>query len=150
MNEYLTIKWTISRARDTYGWNICTLTDTRGRKARCGGGGYDMTGTVLGEWLHAWHQAELMQVRERAHQVYVIGDRLHDTGGDLYGLTWHRPSAESEGWVRIDGAVGIESVRKIARAAGIEVRPNYKQGGRNRGETLGFMVSPVENGGTDA
>ena len=145
--EYLTIKWTVSRARDTYGYNICTLTDTRGRKVRCNGGGYDMIGTVVGDWLQAWHQSELMAIRERARQVYIVGDRLHDTTGDLYGMTYHRTGEDGSGWVNVDGACGIESVRKIARAIGLEIKGVYKQGGRNSGATLGFIVSPVETAG---
>lgn len=53
----LEFKWSVSRGRDTYGYNICTLYADGERVARCNGGGYDMQGTVLGHFL-ARHFAE--------------------------------------------------------------------------------------------
>ena len=83
MSEYLTIKWTVSRARDTYGFNVCTLTDTRGRKARCNGGGYDMTGTVVGDYLGAWYQDELLAIKDRAASTYdkITGETVRNDSG---------------------------------------------------------------------
>ena len=147
--EYLAIKWTVSRARDTYGWNICTLTDTRGRKARCNGGGYDMVGTVVADWLQDWHQSELLTIHERAGRFYRNGsfESRNESESGLYGMTYLQNDDDASGRVVIDGACGIESVRRIARAIGLELSGVYQQGGRNRGETLGFTVSPVETAG---
>ena len=47
------IKWATSRARDTYGENVCTLYIDGVKVARCGGGGYDMIDSVLASWLNA-------------------------------------------------------------------------------------------------
>jgi hypothetical protein len=47
----LEIKWTTSKARDSYGYDVCTLFVNAEKAARCNGGGYDMKGTVLGTWL---------------------------------------------------------------------------------------------------
>ena len=147
MNEYLSIKWTVSRARDTYGYKVCTLTDTRGRKSRCNGGGYDMIGTVLGDYLGAWHQDELLAIKDRAASTYdkITGETVRNDSG-LYGLLNVTINGETS-YMRIDGAVGVSSVVKIARAAGIEFKANYQKSGRGRGDTLGFMVSPVETAG---
>jgi hypothetical protein len=144
MNEYLTIKWTVSRARDTYGYNVCTLTDTRGRKVRCDGGGYDMTGTALGDYLGAWHQGELLAIKDKAVSTYdrITGETVRNDSG-LYGLT-HVTIDGLTSYMGINGACGIESVFKIAKAAGIEIQANYQRSGRRRGKTLGFMLSPVE------
>lgn len=50
--RFLALKWTVSRARDTHGYNVVTLTDTStDRSFRAIGGGYDMEGTVFAEWL---------------------------------------------------------------------------------------------------
>ncbi len=46
----LELKWTISRAEETYGWNILTLIDGK-RKYKVNGGGYDMQGSVFAQWL---------------------------------------------------------------------------------------------------
>ena len=43
--------WTTSRARDTYGYNVCTLFVDGAKVARCNGGGYDMEGTCLGSFV---------------------------------------------------------------------------------------------------
>ena len=52
MNQYsLKYKWTTSKAKDTYGYNICTLLVNGVKKGRCNGGGYDMQGTSLGNWI---------------------------------------------------------------------------------------------------
>ena len=51
-DEYtLIFKWTVSRGRDTYGYNICSLFVDGEKEASCNGGGYDMKGTVLGVWM---------------------------------------------------------------------------------------------------
>lgn len=47
----LEFKWTVSRGRDTYGYNICTLYVDGRKVSRCNGGGYDMKGTCLGTWI---------------------------------------------------------------------------------------------------
>jgi len=149
MNDYLGIKWTVSRARDTYGWNVCTLTDTRGRKVRCNGGGYDMIGTVVGDWLQDCKQSELLTIHERAGHFYRNGsfESRNESGSGLYGMTYLQNDDDASGRVVIDGAAGIESVRRIARAIGLEISGVYQQSGRKRGETLGFTVSAVETAG---
>lgn len=47
----LEFKWTVSRGRDTYGYNICSLYVNGQRVSACNGGGYDMKGTSLGNWI---------------------------------------------------------------------------------------------------
>jgi hypothetical protein len=51
MNRTLEVKFGTSRARDSAGWNMVTLYEDGRKIARCNGGGYDMRGTVLGDWL---------------------------------------------------------------------------------------------------
>jgi hypothetical protein len=71
----------------------------------------------------------------------------NESGNGLYGLTYHQTNDDGSGWVSIDGACGVGSVITIARAAGIELREDVRRGGRNRGDVLGFVVSPVETAG---
>lgn len=73
IGESLTIKWGTSRGRDTYGYTTCSLRNHRGQKiAGCNGGGYDMRGTVLGNWIAYTFPNELRalkpeQMDEQSH-----------------------------------------------------------------------------------
>ncbi len=81
MTQYnLHFRWTTSRGRDTYGYNICTLfvgthMGTDVKVAACNGGGYDMQGTCLGNWIA---------------EAFV--DKLIDVRSPFHGLTWHDPN----------------------------------------------------------
>lgn len=101
---HVSLKWTTSRAADTYGYRIATLRDEQIHKAfKTCGGGYSLIGTVLGDWLE-------YRFQNRIAAVAVVTPKL-------YGL-WVNP----EGAAIIDGAVGVTSVIKIAKAAGISIR----------------------------
>lgn len=135
--NYLPISWSISRGRDTYGYNICRL-DSRatGKRYRCNGGGYDMVGTVLGEWLSTEHQERLQILK--AHNVeklescgYAVDGWMKIPG--FYGLTF-----DIMGKARIDGACGVSSVSKIAEACGLNVTSDYSTRARR---SIGFFVN---------
>jgi len=114
MTEYLELKWTISRARDTYGYNVVTLRDESGNRFRANGGGYDMVGTVFGQWLMAAH-----------------GDKLTALDpSKFYGLTVR------DGVARVDGACGLSAMRRIAEAIGVTVKATLDR----KGNYTGFMV----------
>ncbi|HKN42978.1 MAG TPA: hypothetical protein VJW23_03575 [Propionibacteriaceae bacterium] len=135
MSTYLSLKWTTSRAHDTYGYNVITLTDERtGKKYRAMGGGYDMVGTVFADWLSDTHR-----------------DELRDWAGPL---GWENPEATVKqvkgfygaiqmptGRVRLDGACGLDSIMRVARALGLEIERTFKPTGPSRGETTGWFVS---------
>lgn len=131
--EYLEIKWTTSRGRETFGYNICTLRAQDGTKYRCMGGGYDMLGTCFGEWLQANYQDRLWEIRERAYNIVSIGNRSTNHGG-FYGMTW------TEDDVRLDGACGLESIRRIAEAIGVHVKSTSDA----KGHTTGFIITTDE------
>ena len=130
----LKYKWTVSKAANTYGYNICTLFVNGEKVSRCNGGGYDMQGTCLGDWIERKFKDELLQLKET-----------------FYGLTFHDPNwqpskeiikreeeGKSLGLERyqdfykqssklptekhtipvIDGACGVTSVEKILKAVG--------------------------------
>lgn len=61
MLEFL---WTVSRGRDTYGYNICSLYVDGFKKASCNGGGYDMRGTSLGNWIASEFKDSLLSLKE--------------------------------------------------------------------------------------
>jgi len=131
----LTISWTTSRGRDTYGWNICRLDDSRtGRRFRTTGGGYDMIGTVFGDWLTEHAQDRLRNLaKERADQLQECGYSVqgYKKLPDLYGLTF-----APDGRASVDGACGISSVQRIAEAVGI----GSQWIGNRRGNTIGYTV----------
>jgi hypothetical protein len=134
----MALTWSKSRGRDTYGWNIARL-DSRdsGKRYRTCGGGYDMIGTVLGQYVENELQDKLREL------VHSINGLLVDAGytvpgyrkiNDLYGLT-----VAPNGHVQIDGACGVDCVIRIIEALGLEVQRTYTK----KGHPTGFFVSEV-------
>ena len=133
----LKFKWTTSKAQDTYGYNICTLLVDSQKVSRCNGGGYDMKGTCLGDWVAKEFKKDLQKFKQ-----------------DFYGLTFHNPNwkptdktleqEKKDGFVglaryqdfykqssklptekhtipQIDGACGFRSVEKILNHLGLNI-----------------------------
>ena len=138
MLKRLNISWSTSRGRDTYGYNICRLDDSRTRKRyRCMGGGYDMIGTVFGDWLadmYAPEIAALFDTRASVDAGYVV--KGYRKIPDLYGLTM-TPGGD----VQCDGGCGIESMIRVAETIGLQVQQTYGRKGR----TTGFIVLSAED-----
>lgn len=108
----LEIRHSISRGRDTYGHNIVTLWD--GRKAfRACGGGYDMVGTVFAQWLMHAHKDAICKL-----PPYGTGE-----SEGFFGLF------ERDGRFWLNGACGIDCMKRIAKAAGLQVSMVYGKGG---------------------
>lgn len=117
-----------SKGRDTYGYTIVRLRDSEtGKLYRTMGGGYDMVGTVLADWLQDVHQDRLREIADRAYAA--VEDGHYSTSGDLYGMTDNRDA----GLVTLDGACGVESIRRIAEAAGVELHHIPSKSGRTEG-----------------
>jgi hypothetical protein len=139
----LRISYGTSRGRETYGWTIVTLRDeTTGKRYRTIGGGYDMIGTVFGSWLQDVAQAELVTLQDRAYGEYVATDGVtaystNRSAGALYGMATHYTRNMTSVKITLDGACGIESMRRIATAAGIDVKGIVN----GRGHTVGYLVT---------
>lgn len=146
METYLKVKWSISRGYETAGYNICTLTDeSTGKRYRSLGGGYDLLGTVFGEWLQETHQDALARIAGRAHQTVT-----HTTGSDLwdrttnqlpdalYGMTLQHTRKMTSARVLLDGGCGFESMRRIAEAIGLTVTGVDRD---RRGNPRGYVVT---------
>lgn len=134
--KFLQIKWSISRGRDTYGYNICTLKDSFSKPMffRCNGGGYDMQGTVLSNWLitNYYHRLNTL------HAHLKVGDSENRSGVN-YGLFLSQEGKR----IYLDGACGLSSMINIAKKIGIEIKQEYG----SRGKTMiGFLV--VDHGHT--
>ena len=134
----LAITWAVSKGRDTYGYNICRL-DSPVRRYRTCGGGYDMIGTVVGDWLNAEFQERLQQLAAFAHASWDTATKTRSTSqepGAFYGLTATYKNGVLQR-ATIDGACGIESVIRIARAAGIDL----ERVASRKGATTGFWAT---------
>jgi hypothetical protein len=97
------------------------------------GGGYDMVGTVFGNWLADTHQSQLVALADtNGPSTEHRGQVAH-----LYGMYRWAPA----GPVTLDGACGLESMMRIAKSIGVEPERTYKPSGPNRGETTGWIVA---------
>ena len=75
MEKVLIFKWTVSKGRNTYGYTICSLWIDGTKVSSCNGGGYDMKGTALGNWIATTFETELLKLR-----------------GEYRGLSFHDPN----------------------------------------------------------
>jgi hypothetical protein len=122
--------------------SLCRL-DVRstGQRFKCMGGGYDMIGTCLGEWLEANYQARLVAIADSAEALWS-GAYLHSRNKDgLYGMTargsvtWQ--SGKRIDRVTLDGGCGLSCMERIAEAIGLSI----SRTGDRKGRTTGFMVT---------
>lgn len=146
----LTLHWGTSRGRDTYGYNICSLEDTRtGKRYRCNGGGYDMTGTVVADWLCSNYQDRLgpLAAKRAASQYIAPGVRAPEPPNALYGLVYYTeewPKEILRGTASLDGVCGLQSVENVARAIGIRLQHTVNR----KGHCTGFIVH--DDGGSQS
>lgn len=98
----LEFKWTVSRGRDTYGYNICTLYADGTRVARCNGGGYDMEGTVLGSFIARNFRDRLLRLPGAPAEARVPCNRCAGAGKVAQGWVGCE-ACHGRGYI-IDGA----------------------------------------------
>lgn len=111
----LALKYGVSRGQNTYGYNTVTLTEVVGnsKKYRECGGGYDMIGSVFGQFIK--------------HNFTEALEQVVDHGQDYYGLT------SPQGKLRIDGACGFDCMEKIVKnLLGYDVSYEYKRDRKGR------------------
>ena len=137
----LNISWSVSRGQDTYGYNICRLDDVRtGKRYRTCGGGYDMIGSVLGDWMEDRFQDELRAlVADLPKQKYGGTSYMQiseEINPKYYGLT-----ISPDGKVCLDGACGVSSMQQIGRALGLK----FQWLGNRKGHTTGYFISKEES-----
>ena len=102
MTDTILFSYGVSRARDTYGYNMVTLTSSHGKRFRAMGGGYDMHGQVLGDYV---------QFNESPDRLRAVAD-----ADDTLPIT-----ITPDGKVIVLGASGLTSVMRLMRALGWEV-----------------------------
>jgi len=121
MDKTLEFKCTTSRGRDTYGYNIVSLYVDGSKETSCNGGGYDMQGTALGDYIAREYQTRLLAIKEQAHRAYYYdADKNfiteHNDGG-LYGMQYDKDKKR----VSLDGACGFRSIEIIAEKIGLHL-----------------------------
>ena len=86
----LEFRWTVSRGRDTYGYNICTLYADGVKVARCNGGGYDMKGTCYGDFIAKYYPERLRELTpaDMPENSHWQPDHKRRCDGKCY-KTWH-------------------------------------------------------------
>jgi hypothetical protein len=143
----LNINWSTSRGQNTYGYNICRIEDNRtGKRYRTCGGGYDMLGSVLGEWLTDRYQDRLRAISHLAGSYYskATGYQSHRKPGAslpfgdpdpayFYGMS----RDDDTGRVTLDGACGISTMQTIANAIGL----TFLWVGNRKGHTVAYVVT---------
>lgn len=127
--KQLHFKWTISRGRDTYGYNICTLLVDGEKVGKTCGGGYDMQGTAFGQWIEGHYQNELKS--HFSAEIAAVTDKDYsDYSGYCYksidGFYGAKISGKQGKELRItlDGGCGMDSMKRIAEALGIKLQWN--------------------------
>jgi len=84
MTKSLEFRWTVSKGRDTYGYNICSLWVDGVKVSSCNGGGYDMQGTAFAEWLQDNFQDRLQQPNIANKANWTVRIKVGKTGKRTY------------------------------------------------------------------
>lgn len=121
MRKTLKFKWTVSRGRDTYGYNICSLWIDGQKVSSCNGGGYDMQGTALANWMEDEFQEQIRKLQ--AH--YGSGDNNKGFYGlSFYNAKTHKSQHRFSKHVDracLTGACGFSSIEEILNAIGYKL-----------------------------
>lgn len=130
------ISWSTSRGAETYGYNICRADSyVLGKRFKCVGGGYDMIGTVIGQYIQERFQTELLKLVSDNQENLKPYIRDWFKLDNFYGLAF----IPNETRVSLDGACGTECMIKIATALGIEVERTHNR----KGHTNGYVFCEV-------
>jgi hypothetical protein len=115
----LEIKWSISKGRETCGYNICSLWDIN-KKYQTYGGGYDMLGTVFAQWLFANFKERIIKTCMPATRTKP---NCYSNCDGYYGF-FH---SQESGNYWLDGACGFECMTTIAKAIGLDIQKIYNR-----------------------
>lgn len=134
--NFLALSWSVSRGQDTYGYNIARLDDQNtGSRCRTIGGGYDMVGTVIGEWLENVYQDRLQALCD------TLEAKPYGSTSWVHFERYYGMQRKPDGSVRLDGACGQSSMQTLARAIGVSLSATWNK----KGHTTGFMVTEYQD-----
>lgn len=137
--ESISISWSVSRGYETYGWNICrAVSRETGKTYRTTGGGYDMVGTVVGDWFTSEHQADLLAL---VH-ANLSDFEAYSNSGHLHNPKMSEVILHPDGSVYLEGGCGIECMLRIIEACGYEVQRQFNPRTKSKA-TTGYLISKV-------
>jgi hypothetical protein len=114
---------------------VTLVVTSTGKRYRARGGGYDMHGNVLGDFLEETYQTRLRALAKTASSSSTTDKREQFTES-LFGMYLNH----STGAVTLDGACGIRSIFCIAKHIGIVFEKKTVKRGRRRGQIGGYTV----------
>ena len=95
-------KWSVSKGRETYGYNICSLWYAGIKIASCNGGGYDMTSSSLSIFINLYFQDRLNSITSENFE-YGLYENVNGNNYISYGI-------------------GVNAINKIIQHCGMFVR----------------------------
>lgn len=162
VNTFLYFSRGESRGQDTYGYPIIRLRDGHnGETFKCMGGGYDMHGTNLGNWLQTLIRDKSAAKEALAHFVY---NSIRDGEGIPYGLNISgvvrykdaegKPIAKDvrrairSNAFYLDGACGESCMKRLAKGMGINIVDEYERAKTRKGtdKFVGCKIEVDPNG----
>ena len=108
----LKFKWTTSKGRFTYGWNICSLYVDGKKIGSVNGANYDMKGSVFGTWVQSQFKDDLINL-DKEYNALKFLNKGRCASSKFHTDVFYSPS--------IDGACGFESVSRIVEDLGYKV-----------------------------
>lgn len=111
------ITWRTSRGIDTYGYTVCSLFYEGERIATTKGGGYDLKGTVFGDFILDTYPEQLKRLCSENYsglKFYTVGK-----GNCIVNHAYWIPGCT----ICLDGACGWYSMIKIYKAIGFRLIP---------------------------
>lgn len=136
----LKFKWTISKVENTYGYNICSLWVDDKKVSSCNGDGYDMEGTVLGNYIAYAFADKLMKLTEPCQFGNLTyhnpnwkptQDTLDkEQAGESFGLERYQDFYKQSSKVptevhtipMIDGTCGFSTVTQLMEKIGLTLK----------------------------
>ena len=167
-NHVLTFTWSTSKGRDTFGYNLLTLRENGEKVASTCGGGYDMMGTVLADWLEKAYPSRLLALAmKRAGTIYSTKGNIYRTSrylthqgtrptnrasyaldpnyseSALSGLAYNKDT----GTASLDGGCGQRCVEEAFKALGLELKADQGNWNHKTGRSYNkgvYIVSPIK------
>lgn len=116
IKDTLKFKYTTSKGRDTYGYNICSLYVNGEKKYTCNGGGYDMKGTVFANYIQNNYQEQLKKLNSKDYYGMWF---YKDNGTSVERVDTYEESNKKGAF--LDGGCGFDSMKKILKACNAEM-----------------------------
>ena len=160
LNVYLAFSRGVSRGYETAGYPIVRLTNNyTGEVYKCSGGGYDMHGTNVGNFLKGLIHEEMAVRLALADYIYK---EIKEDGTPPYGISLRDaeklkdkegkfiPSKAKKAILElnyyIDGACGESCMYRIAKGIGFDVNERYQRATTRKGTDkflgVNFTVNP--------